>query len=109
MCNQAQIVAEKGERKAMRARNRHEQTGTHAAPITGYIVSGLHIVWNTGHASNQESRQSENPFSLTERNQMKARLALMIAIALSLSACIGPPDEPRVGTMMQASTLQANA
>lgn len=39
---------------------------------------------------------------------MKARLALLIAIAFSLSACIGPPDESRVGTMMQASTLQAN-
>lgn len=69
---------------------------------------GFHIVWDTRHASNQESRQSENPFYLNERNQMKARLALLIAIAFSLSACIGPPDESRVGTMMQASTLQAN-
>jgi hypothetical protein len=83
--------------------------GAHAAPITGYIVWGFHIVWDARHASNQESHQSENPFSLNERNQMKARLALMIAIAFSLSACTdwGRLSEP--SAMMQNSTLQANA
>nr|WP_217346256.1 hypothetical protein [Noviherbaspirillum sp. L7-7A]MBV0880656.1 hypothetical protein [Noviherbaspirillum sp. L7-7A] len=52
--------------------------------------SGFHMVWHTLHATNQESRQSENPSSLNERNQMKARLALLIAIAFSLSACTNP-------------------
>jgi hypothetical protein len=61
------------------------------------------------HASNQKSRQSENPFSLDERNQMKARLALMIAIAFSLSACTDWGRLPEPSAMMQNSTLQANA
>ncbi|HEX8883585.1 MAG TPA: hypothetical protein VF797_03770 [Noviherbaspirillum sp.] len=59
--------------------------------------------------SNQESRQSENPFSLNERNQMKVRLALMIAIAFSLSACGNWLPDVQPGAMMQGSTLQANA
>ena len=73
--------------------------------------SGFHIVWTTRHASNQVSRQSENPFSLNERNQMKARLALLIAIAFSLSACTNPNwiADSLPSTMMQSSTLQTNA
>lgn len=72
---------------------------------------GFHIVWDTRHASNQESRQSENPFSLDERNQMKARLALLIALAFSLSACSGGdwPSSQQSGAMMQSPTQQANA
>jgi len=73
------------------------------------MISGFHIVWDARHPSNQESRQSENPFSLNERNQMKARLALMIAIAFSLSACTDWVPPPQPGAMMQGSTLQANA
>jgi hypothetical protein len=66
-------------------------------------------VWDIQRASNQESRQSENPFSLNERNQMKARLALMIAIAFSLSACGPWLSDVQPDAMMQGSTLQANA
>ncbi len=40
---------------------------------------------------------------------MKARLALMIAIAFSLSACTDWVPPPQPGAMMQGSTLQANA
>ena len=40
---------------------------------------------------------------------MKARLALMIAIAFSLSACGNPFQDLQPGAMMQGSTLQANA
>jgi hypothetical protein len=83
--------------------------GTQAAPITGHIVSGFHIVWHTRHASNQASRQSGNPFSFNERNQMKVRLALMIAIAFSLSACSNWFADLQPSTMMQDSTLQTNA
>jgi hypothetical protein len=82
------------------------QPGLLATPFQGF-----HIVWDIGQASNQEPRQSENPFSLNERNQMKARLALLIAIAFSLSACTNPNwfADSQPSTMMQGSTLQANA
>lgn len=40
---------------------------------------------------------------------MKARLALMMAIAFSLSACTDWVPAPQPGAMMQGSTLQANA
>jgi hypothetical protein len=73
--------------------------------------SGFHIVWHTLRASNQESRQSENPSSLNERNQMKARLASLIAIAFLLSACTNSNwfTDSQPSTMMQGATLQANA
>lgn len=40
---------------------------------------------------------------------MKARLALMIAIAFSLSACTDRLLIPPPGTMTQSATLQTNA
>jgi len=40
---------------------------------------------------------------------MKVRLALMIAIAFSLSACGNWLPDVQPGAMMQGSTLQANA
>jgi len=40
---------------------------------------------------------------------MKARLALMIAIAFSLSACGPWLSDVQPDAMMQGSTLQANA
>ncbi|MFS0755797.1 hypothetical protein ABC383_14005 [Noviherbaspirillum sp. 1P10PC] len=40
---------------------------------------------------------------------MKARLALLIAIAFSLSACTDWSAYSHPSTMMQSSTLQTNA
>lgn len=40
---------------------------------------------------------------------MKARLALMIAIAFSLSACGNPLQDLPPDTTMQSTTMQTNA